>query len=56
MTRLEKSLRLLRDVNDARLLKLLDEARRSEALLEQHDADARERVSVRQTNIFERIH
>jgi hypothetical protein len=52
--RLEKSLRLLRDVNDARLLGLHEEARKREAMLQQHDYDARDKVDARQLTIYER--
>ena len=50
-TRLDKSLRLLRDVNDARLLGL--DPSKPEAKLQQHDYDARDGVDARQLTIFE---
>ena len=51
--RLEKSLRLLRNVSDARLLKKRDLIEKHEAILRQHDYDARDRVDPRQLSIFD---
>ena len=51
--RLEKSLRLLRDVTDARLLRDRALIAQSEALLRQHDYDARDKIDPRQLSIFD---
>lgn len=54
LARLEKSLRILRDVNQARLLRLTPLIEKHEAILRQHDYDARDKIDVRQLNIYER--
>lgn len=51
--RLQKSLRLLRDVTDARLLKDRTLAARCESLLRQHDYDSRDKIDPRQLSIFD---
>lgn len=51
--RLEKSLRLLRDVNAARWIGSAELIRKSEAKLRQHDYDARDKIDARQLTIFE---
>jgi hypothetical protein len=53
--RLEKSLRLLRNVNDARLLKNSELIRIQEARLRQHDYDSRDKINPRQMNIYDVI-
>jgi hypothetical protein len=52
-TRLEKSLRILRDVTAARLIRAPELIQKHEAILRQHDYDSRDRVDPRQLNIFE---
>ncbi len=51
--RLEKSLRILRDLNYARMLKDETLVAKHEAILRQHDYDARDKIDARQLNIFE---
>ena len=53
LARLEKSLRILRDLNCARLLKLAPLVAKHEALLRQHDYDARDKIDPRQLTIFD---
>lgn len=59
MTRLERSLEILRALNDARARWSgwagYERIVRLEKVLEQHDYDARRGVDARQTTIFERI-
>jgi hypothetical protein len=50
--RLEKSLRVLRDVNRARLVKS-DSRSILEALLRQHDYDSHDRIDPKQLTIFD---
>lgn len=51
--RLEKSLDLLRRLNDARATGPLPLVRKLEVLLKQHDYDARDKIDARQMNIYE---
>jgi hypothetical protein len=53
--RLEKSLRLLRDVNAAREIGSTGLIQKAEAALRQHDYDARDRVDARQLTIYETV-
>lgn len=52
-TRIEKSLRLLRNVSDARLIGDVSLVRKHEAILKQHDYDARDKIDPRQLSIFD---
>lgn len=54
LNRLEKSLRILRELNQARLERSSDVAR-LEAVLRQHDYDAHDKVDSRQLTIFESL-
>ena len=51
--RLQKSLRLLRNVSEARLLKDKTLIAKHEAILRIHDYDARDKVDPRQLSIFD---
>ena len=52
-TRIEKSIRLLRNVSDARLIKDKALIAKHEAILRQHDYDARDKIDPRQLSIFD---
>lgn len=51
--RIKKSLRILRDLNRARLIKATRDVLRYEAILRQHDYDGRDKIDPRQLSIFE---
>jgi hypothetical protein len=53
--RLEKSLHILRSLNKARLDREMTVVSKYEAMLRQHDFDARDKCDARQTTIFESI-
>jgi hypothetical protein len=53
--RLRSSLRILRELNEARLHKRTDLVRNLESILQQHDWDARDRIDTRQLTIFDAI-
>jgi hypothetical protein len=51
--RLQKSLRLLRNVSEARLIRDKALIAKHEAILKQHDYDARDKIDPRQLSIFD---
>lgn len=51
--RIKKSLRILRDLNRARLARTAPLVSKYEAILRQHDYDARDKIDPRQLSIFE---
>lgn len=53
--RLEKSLRLLRSLNESRALRNPRLVEKYEALLRQHDADIRNKTDPHQTSIYDAI-
>jgi hypothetical protein len=52
-SRLEKSLHILRELNTARALRATKLVSKYEAILKQHDYDARDKIDPRQMTIFE---